>query len=115
MWWDKRRAKKEEWRVSEATLLIMSFIGGAIGILIGMFRFRHKTRKMAFQIIAALGLIASLIIYWFEFRAIVWFFFYIRHLTKNIWSPRRDLNSRPADYKSAAFAVSLGTQRNYSL
>ncbi|MFW9962057.1 MAG: DUF1294 domain-containing protein [Candidatus Sifarchaeia archaeon] len=77
MWWDKRKAKKEEWRVSEATLLIMSFIGGAIGILIGMFRFRHKTRKRAFQIIAVLGLIASLIIYWFEFRAIVWFLFYI--------------------------------------
>jgi uncharacterized membrane protein YsdA (DUF1294 family) len=77
MWWDKRRAKKDEWRVSEATLLIMSFIGGAIGILIGMFRFRHKTRKRSFQVITVLGLIVSIIIYWFEWRAILWFLFFI--------------------------------------
>ena len=77
IWWDKRKAKKDDWRVSEATLLIMSFIGGAAGILTGMFHFRHKTRKRSFQVIAALGLIVSLVIYWFEFRAILWFLFYL--------------------------------------
>jgi len=77
MWWDKRRAKKDEWRVNEATLLVMSFIGGAIGILIGMFRFRHKTRKRSFQVITMLGLIISIIIYWLEYSAILWFLFFL--------------------------------------
>ena len=77
MWWDKRKAKKEDWRVSEATLLTMSFIGGAVGIFMGMFRFRHKTRKRSFQVIAVIGLFVSFIIYWFELRAILWALYYI--------------------------------------
>ena len=77
MWWDKRKAKKEDWRVSEATLLTLGFIGGAVGIFIGMFRFRHKTRKRAFQVIAILGLTVSFMIYWLELRAILWFLYFI--------------------------------------
>ena len=77
MWWDKRKAKKEDWRVSEATLLTMSFIGGAVGTFMGMFRFRHKTRKRSFQVIVVVGLFASFIIYWFELRAILWALYYI--------------------------------------
>ena len=45
MWWDKRKAVKQDWRVSEITLFILGFIGGVIGILGGMFKFRHKTQK----------------------------------------------------------------------
>ena len=65
MWWDKRKASQHEWRVAEATLYILGFLGGAIGIFGGMFRFRHKTRKRSFQVIAVLGLVVSLIIFWF--------------------------------------------------
>jgi len=65
MWWDKRKASQREWRIAEATLYILGFLGGAIGILGGMFRFRHKTQKRSFQAIAVVGLIVSLIIYWF--------------------------------------------------
>ncbi|MHA1481538.1 MAG: DUF1294 domain-containing protein [Candidatus Thorarchaeota archaeon] len=65
MWWDKRKAAKQDWRVSEVTLFILGFIGGAIGIIIGMYRFRHKTQKHSFKAITILGLIISLIIYWF--------------------------------------------------
>jgi uncharacterized membrane protein YsdA (DUF1294 family) len=65
MWWDKRKASQREWRVAEATLYILGFLGGAIGIIGGMFRFRHKTQKKSFQAIAALGIVISLIIYWF--------------------------------------------------
>ena len=65
MWWDKRKASQREWRVTEATLHILGFLGGAIGIIGGMFRFRHKTQKKSFQAIAILGLVVSLIIYWF--------------------------------------------------
>ncbi|MHA2423400.1 MAG: DUF1294 domain-containing protein [Candidatus Thorarchaeota archaeon] len=65
MWWDKRKAAQREWRVAEATLYILGFIGGAIGIIGGIFRFRHKTQKRPFQVIAFIDLVASLIIYWF--------------------------------------------------
>ena len=64
MWWDKRKAVKQDWRVSEITLFILGFIGGAIGILGGMFKFRHKTQKRSFQAFTIIGLILSLIIYW---------------------------------------------------
>jgi len=64
MWWDKRKASKHEWRVAEATLHLIGFMGGAVGIFAGMYRFRHKTQKGAFRVIAAVGLIVSLIIYW---------------------------------------------------
>ena len=64
MWWDKRRAQNSEWRVSEATLLLIAFLGGAVGLLIGMFRFRHKTRKRGFQAVSLLALVSSVVIYW---------------------------------------------------
>ena len=65
MWWDKRQAVQNEWRVAEVTLHLLGIIGGAIGIFGGMYKFRHKTNKRSFQGIAVFGLIISLIIYWF--------------------------------------------------
>jgi len=64
MWWDKWKASKQEWRIAEVTLHIFGFLGGAVGIFLGMYRFRHKTQKRSFQAIATIGLIVSLIIYW---------------------------------------------------
>jgi uncharacterized membrane protein YsdA (DUF1294 family) len=64
MWWDKRKATKNDWRVSEGTLFIIGIIGGAVGIFGGMYKFRHKTQKRSFQAFAILGLLISLIIYW---------------------------------------------------
>jgi len=68
MWSDKRKAKKKEWRVAEATLLLLAFIGGALGLFFGMFKFCHKTLKRSFRAVAIIGLIVSLIIYWIAFR-----------------------------------------------
>ncbi len=64
MWWDKWKATKQEWRVAEATLHVIGFIGGAVGIFAGMYRFRHKTQKRSFQAFAIVGLVVSLVIYW---------------------------------------------------
>lgn len=47
---DKSKAKKGDWRVREATLIILAFIGGAIGVLFGMVFFNHKTKKQKFYI-----------------------------------------------------------------
>lgn len=77
MWWDKRKARNDGWRVSEVTLLVMGYIGGAIGLIIGMFSFRHKTRKRLFQFLTMLTLIFSLFIYWLEFRAILWHLYFM--------------------------------------
>ena len=45
---DKQRAKKKSWRISEATLIGLTLLGGSVGILFGMQFFRHKTRKPMF-------------------------------------------------------------------
>ena len=47
---DKSRAKRGAWRIKEATLFGVSFIGGSIGTLLGMYMFRHKTKHIYFVI-----------------------------------------------------------------
>lgn len=54
---DKRRAINGKWRISEKTLLIFSFFGGTPGGTLGMILFRHKTRKAAFILVNAIGLL----------------------------------------------------------
>ena len=50
MWWDKRRAQKGEWRISEAGLFTLVLLGGGIGGIIGMYTFRNKTKHLKFKI-----------------------------------------------------------------
>lgn len=45
---DKWKAKKRAWRISEATLLLIAALGGALGSMLGMRLFRHKTRHRYF-------------------------------------------------------------------
>lgn len=47
-WNDKRRSKKEAWRISEKTLIGLCLIGGAIGGILGMRVFHHKTKHFLF-------------------------------------------------------------------
>ena len=49
MLWDKHEAKKGEWRVSEKTLFTFVLLGGGIGGILGMYIFRHKTKKWYFK------------------------------------------------------------------
>ncbi|AWE08295.1 DUF1294 domain-containing protein [Lysinibacillus sp. 2017] len=48
MYIDKERAKKKEWRISEKTLLTLGLFGGAMGGVLGMYLFRHKTKHNKF-------------------------------------------------------------------
>lgn len=48
---DKHNARKNIYRVSEYSLLILSFFGGCVGSLIGMRVFHHKTKKIKFWIL----------------------------------------------------------------
>lgn len=50
MFIDKRKAKYGKWRIKEHTLFILALIGGSIGAIIGMYTFRHKTKKARFFI-----------------------------------------------------------------
>ena len=50
MRYDKNQAIKKNYRVSEKTLFLISFLLGAIGIYTGMYIFRHKTQKLGFVI-----------------------------------------------------------------
>lgn len=45
---DKRRARKNGWRIRERTLFLLAILGGSIGSLSGMYIFRHKTRHWYF-------------------------------------------------------------------
>ncbi|WP_461812704.1 DUF1294 domain-containing protein [Faecalimonas sp.] len=47
---DKEKAKRHKWRIPEATLLSVAFVGGSIGAFLGMQIFHHKTKKAKFHI-----------------------------------------------------------------
>ena len=46
---DKRRARKNAFRIPEATLFAFAIIGGSLGATIGMFVFKHKTKHWYFK------------------------------------------------------------------
>jgi len=50
MWIDKRKAQKGSWRIPEKTLFTITLLGGGIGTILGMYAFRHKTKKLSFSI-----------------------------------------------------------------
>lgn len=54
---DKHKAKTNQWRISEKTLLLVAFIGGGIGSALGMKSFRHKTKHPKFTILVPLSAI----------------------------------------------------------
>lgn len=47
---DKLRARKNRWRIPEARLMLMAFLGGSGGVLAGMYLLRHKTLHPKFSI-----------------------------------------------------------------
>lgn len=57
---DKLKARRGAWRIPESTLMGVAAIGGSVGALIGMYRFRHKTRHVKFTLGIPLILIAQI-------------------------------------------------------
>ena len=47
---DKFKAKKNLWRIPEATLMGAALMGGSVGCLIGMYTVRHKTKHLKFTL-----------------------------------------------------------------
>jgi uncharacterized membrane protein YsdA (DUF1294 family) len=54
---DKHRAIKKKWRIKESTLLMASFLLGALGGLLGMNIYRHKTKHWYFYFLNGLFLL----------------------------------------------------------
>lgn len=47
---DKLKAKKNRWRIPEATLMTAAALGGSVGCLLGMYTVRHKTKHLKFTV-----------------------------------------------------------------
>ncbi len=66
---DKLSAIVQIHRVPEMAFYVMTFLGGSIGMLVGMYAFRHKTRKQSFQIVVGLLILVQLsLVYYFWYR-----------------------------------------------
>lgn len=69
MGFDKLAAIVRFHRVPELGFYLMTLLGGSIGMLIGMYAFRHKTRKTSFQIVVGLLILVQLsLIYYFWYN-----------------------------------------------
>ncbi|MBO4765020.1 MAG: DUF1294 domain-containing protein [Bacteroidales bacterium] len=62
---DKWKARRDRWRIPEATLLLLAALGGSIGALAGMCVFHHKTKHKKFAIGLPLILLAQVAIAYF--------------------------------------------------
>lgn len=59
---DKKKAEKGRWRIKESTLLTLALLGGSIGEMLGMYVFRHKTKKPRFFIGVPVMLVLQIIL-----------------------------------------------------
>ena len=66
-WQDKRSAISGRWRVSENRLHLAELLGGWPGALVAQQVFRHKTRKLSFQLLCW-GIVLLHQLFWFDYR-----------------------------------------------
>ena len=59
---DKRKAIKNKWRTPESVLLGLSLMGGSAGGILGMYIFRHKTKKLVFRLAVPFFLILHIVL-----------------------------------------------------
>ena len=69
---DKGQARRGGWRLSEKALFLFPVLGGALGGLLGMRAFHHKTRRWYFRwgfsaLLVVWSVLLGLLVWW-EFR-----------------------------------------------
>ena len=62
---DKFKAVRDKWRIPEKVLFLLSIIGGSVGAMLGMYTFRHKTKKPAFKFGIPVILIVQIVLIYF--------------------------------------------------
>lgn len=62
MYRDKQKAIKQQWRIPEKTLFLLSLCGGFIGVHLAMKHFRHKTQHISFSVVVSLSAILWIVI-----------------------------------------------------
>ncbi len=67
---DKRRAKRNAWRIPEKVLLGSSLLGGAVGGLLAMQLLRHKTKHWYFYFTNVLGILLHIIVFFLLWQMI---------------------------------------------
>lgn len=68
---DKRRARRGRWRISEKTLFLPAVLGGALGGILGMRVFHHKTRHWYFRYgLPALLILQLMLVGWLLYTEI---------------------------------------------
>jgi len=65
---DKFRARRRQRRIPESVLLVTAALGGALGAMLGVQIFRHKTRKVKFLIGLPLCLLLNAAAVWLFIR-----------------------------------------------
>ena len=68
---DKTNAKKRKQRIPEKTLIFLGIIGGALGGLMGMQRFRHKTNHRYFYVIYIFSVIVWIVGILFFYKTVL--------------------------------------------
>jgi uncharacterized membrane protein YsdA (DUF1294 family) len=59
---DKYKSKRNKWRIKESTFFIFAALGGSVGVLAGMYFFRHKTKHPSFVFGLPLIIVLQLIL-----------------------------------------------------
>ena len=47
---DKNKARHGTYRISEKAIFIIALLLGSIGVYLGMYKFRHKTKHLSFTV-----------------------------------------------------------------
>lgn len=68
---DKTAAKKNKWRVPEATLMLIGLIGGALPMYLTMKAIRHKTQHKKFMIGLPVEMVIHTVIFAYAVYALV--------------------------------------------
>ena len=63
MGFDKWKAKRGRWRIPEDSLFMFTILGGGIGTIVGIYTFRHKTKKLKFTVGMPLILILEILLF----------------------------------------------------
>lgn len=71
MWFDKKKAEYNRWRISEKTLFLFALFLGGIGIYSGIYKFRHKTKHLKFTIGIPIVIVLNIITCYYIFTQFI--------------------------------------------